>query len=228
MPGRSPVTGPVLRTRVDRLCPRPPSRKRSGAGGGGNRPHHQAVFLIVRGLAAALITVSVFSVAACGGADQPTATLYFERYGETLPSGQVRHVLAPVVRVVPENDQAPARLLAALLRGPTAAERKEGFVPTLRTSIRVQSIHVSDGVATVNFGAHAPEDFYAHASVVLSLTELPGIRAVALRSNGKPCCVYNHESKPIPAAATPSLYHGWSGEPCELRTYAGAIACEAV
>ncbi len=169
----------------------------------------------------------MFLVAACGGADQPTATLYFKRNVEALPSGQVRRVLAPIVRVVPENDQAAARILAELFRGPTAAEREEGFAPTLRSSIRVQGIHVSERVATVNFGALAPEDFYAHAAVVLSLTKLPGIRAVALRSNGKPCCVYNFESEPIAAAVAPALYHGWPGEPCELRTYAGAIACEA-
>ena len=60
----------------------------------------------------------------------------------------------------------------------------------------------------------------------LGVAVLPGIRAVALRSNGKPCCVYNFESAPLATPITRSLYHGWSGEPCALRTYAGAISCE--
>jgi hypothetical protein len=90
---------------------------------------------------------------------------------------------------------------------------------------RSTSCALSDGVATVNFGAIAPDDFFAHAAIVLSLTGLSGIRAVALRSNGKPCCVSDFESKPLAAPVTRSLYHGWSGEPCDSRKYPGAITC---
>jgi spore germination protein GerM len=173
-----------------------------------------------------LLTLAALLAGGCGDANQPTATLYLKRNIETSQPGPVFHVLAPVVRAVPENEDAPTRVLEELLRGPTAAEAEDGFVPTLGQSIEVLGVRVSNGVATVNFGDHAPEDFFAQGAVVLSLTDLPGIRAVALRSNGKPCCVYNFESEPLATPFTRSLYHGWSGEPCALRTYAGAIACE--
>lgn len=183
--------------------------------------------MIHRRVAASLLvlTLAAFLAAGCGDANQPTATLYLKRNIETSQTGRVIHVLAPVVRAVPENEDAPTRVLEKLLRGPTAAEAEDGFVPTLGHLIEVLGVHVSNGVATVNFGDDAPEDFFAQGAVVLSLTELPGIRAVALRSNGKPCCVYNFESEPLATSITRSLYHGWSGEPCALRTYAGAISC---
>ena len=173
--------------------------------------------------ASLLLTLAAVLNCACGGGEQATTTVYLKRNVET--SRHVIHVLAPVVRTVPQDEQTPQRVLAELLRGPTSAEAEEGFVPTLRSSIEVPDVHVSDGLATVNFGANAPEDFFAHAAVVLSLTELSGIRAVALRSNGKPCCVFDFKSEPLAAPVTRSLYHGWSGEPCDLRTYDGAIRC---
>jgi spore germination protein GerM len=162
-------------------------------------------------------------VTACGGGERETLTVYLKRDVET--SGHVMHVLAPVVRTVPQKEQTPGRVLTELLQGPTTAEAEEGFAPTLGSSIKVRDVYVSDGIATVNFGGAAPEDFFAHAAVVLSLTEIPGVRAVALRSNGKPCCIFDFESEPLSAPVTRSLYHGWSGEPCDLRTYDGAIAC---
>jgi spore germination protein GerM len=173
-----------------------------------------------------VLTLAALLAAGCGDANQSTATLYLKRNIETSQTGHVIHVLAPVVRAVPENKRAPTRVLEELLQGPTAAEEEDGFVPTLGRSIEVLGVHVSSGVATVNFGDYAPEDFFAQGAVVLSLTELPGIRAVALRANGKPCCVYDFESEPLATPITRSLYHGWSGEPCVLRTYAGAISCE--
>jgi spore germination protein GerM len=172
-----------------------------------------------------VLTLAAFQAAGCGDANQPTATLYLKRNIETSQTGRVIHVLAPVVRAVPESEHAPTRVLEELLRGPTAAEAEDGFVPTLGRSIEVLGVHVQNGVATVNFGDDASEDFFAQGAVVLSLTELPGIRAVALRSNGKPCCVFDFESQPLAAPVTRSLYHGWSGEPCDLRTYDGAITC---
>jgi spore germination protein GerM len=177
-----------------------------------------------RHLAASLVLTLVGVLhSACGGGEEATTTVYLKRNVET--SGRVIRVLAPVVRTFPQNEQTPRRVLAELLRGPTSAETREGFVPTLGSAIDVLDVHVSNGVATVNFGAAVPQDFFAHAAVVLSLTELSGIRAVALRSNGKPCCIFDFKSKPLAAPVTRSLYHGWSGEPCDLRTYAGAIAC---
>jgi spore germination protein GerM len=170
-----------------------------------------------------LLALAAVAVTACGGGEHPTMTIYLKR--DLVTSGRVFHVLAPVVRSVPQDEQTPGRVLAEVLRGPTSAEAKEGFVRTLARSIEVRDVQVSGGIATVNFGGNAPRDFFAHAAVVLSLTELSGVRAVALRSNGKPCCIFDFESEPLAAPVTRVNYHGWSGEPCELRTYAGAISC---
>jgi hypothetical protein len=127
-----------------------------------------------------VLTLAALLAAGCGDANQSTATLYLKRNIETSQTGHVIHVLAPVVRAVPENKRAPTRVLEELLQGPTAAEAEDGFVPTLGRSIEVLGVHVSSGVATVNFGDYAPEDFFAQGAVVLSLTELPGI------SRGRP------------------------------------------
>ena len=179
-------------------------------------PGRHLTVTLALALAAVLVT-------ACGGGERETMTVYLKRDLET--SGHVMNVLAPAVRTVPQNEQTPGRVLTELLRGPTTAEGEEGFAPTVGSSVKVRDVSVSDGVATVNFGGRAPEDFFAHAAVVLSLTEIPGVRAVALRSNGKTCCIFDFDSEPLSASVTRSLYHGWSGEPCNLRTYDGAIAC---
>jgi spore germination protein GerM len=132
-------------------------------------------------------------------------------------------VLVPVDRAAGEPT-TPDNVLRQLQTGPTDAEKQEGFAPTIPSSVRVVSVHVADGTATVNFGGVPPANFYTHAAVVFSLTALPGIDAVALRYNGRPCCIYDHDGNVI-TPATRRLYRGWPGEPCALRTYADAVTC---
>ena len=153
-------------------------------------------------------------------------TLYLKRdIGSSVPPGQIAPVLAPTVRRVDSQPPSPARVLALLQQGPTSDEADDGFLPTIPSSVHILGVRVSDGTATVNFGGSAPQAFYTHAAIVLSLTDLPGINAVALRYNGEPCCVYTLDGKVATAPVTRLLYRGWPGEPCALRTYADAVAC---
>jgi hypothetical protein len=124
--------------------PLPPLRKRCGARAGqwnGHRSELVSLRMTDRRVVASLLvlTLAAFLTGGCGDANQPTATLYLKRNIETSQTGHVIHVLAPVVRAVPENEDAPTRVLEELLRGPTAAEVEDGFVPTLGHSIEVRA-----------------------------------------------------------------------------------------
>ena len=83
-----------------------------------------------------------------------------------------------------------------------------------------------DSTQVVDVSGLGVDGFYAAAAAVYTLTELPGIDAVSLRIHGRPCCVYDQQSKPIDPLRR-DMYHGWPGEPCDLRTYHDAVSCRS-
>jgi len=100
--------------------------------------------------------------------------------------------LAPVTRSV--NAAAPARpAIEALLKGPTAAERRKGFDSLASASdFRIGSLKISGGTARINFvsprrwhgwpGDLAPVRF--KTAVELTLKQFPSIRRVIVSLNG--------------------------------------------
>ena len=100
--------------------------------------------------------------------------------------------LAPVARSV--NAIAPARpAIEALLKGPTAAERRRGFGPLVGASeFRIGSLKISGGTARINFistrrwagwaGDLAPVRF--KTAVELTLKQFPSVRRVIVSLNG--------------------------------------------
>ena len=102
--------------------------------------------------------------------------------------------LAPVTRSV--NAAAPARpAIEALLKGPTAAERRKGFDSLASASdFRIGSLKISGGTARINFistrrwhgwpGDLAPVRF--KTAVELTLKQFPSVRRVIVSLNGDP------------------------------------------
>jgi spore germination protein GerM len=100
--------------------------------------------------------------------------------------------LAPVTRSV--SAVAPARpAIEALLKGPTAAERRRGFGPLASASdFRIGSLKISGGTARVNFvstrrwhgwpGDLAPVRF--KTAVELTLKQFPTVKRVIVSLNG--------------------------------------------
>jgi len=100
--------------------------------------------------------------------------------------------LAPVTRSV--NAAAPARpAIEALLKGPTAAERRKGFDSLASASdFRIGSLKISGGTARINFistrrwhgwpGDLAPVRF--KTAVELTLKQFPSVRRVIVSLNG--------------------------------------------
>ena len=96
-----------------------------------------------------------------------------------------------MLRPVDEGSRTPAEVLALLRDGPTSGELDDGFLHTIPDSVRIESVSESNGTVTVEFVGSEPQDFYTHAAIVLSLTALSRVRAVELRYNGEPCCLYD-------------------------------------
>ena len=100
--------------------------------------------------------------------------------------------LAPVTRSV--NAVAPARpAIEAVLKGPTAAERRRGFSPLASASeFRIGSLKIISGTARINFvstrrwagwpGDLAPVRF--KTAVELTLKQFPLVRRVIVSLNG--------------------------------------------
>lgn len=100
--------------------------------------------------------------------------------------------LSPVTRSV--SAAAPARpAIEALLKGPTAAERRRGFESLASASaFRIGSLKISGGTATINFvstrrwsgwpGDLAPVRF--KTAVELTLKQFPSVQKVIVSLNG--------------------------------------------
>jgi spore germination protein GerM len=100
--------------------------------------------------------------------------------------------LAPVTRSV--SAVAPARpAIEALLKGPTAAERRRGFKPLASANdFRIGSLKIIGGTARINFvstrrwagwpGDLAPVRF--KTAVELTLKQFPTVRRVIVSLNG--------------------------------------------
>ena len=100
--------------------------------------------------------------------------------------------LAPVTRSV--NAIAPARpAIEALLKGPTATERRRGFGPLASANeFRIGSLKISGGTARINFvstrrwagwpGDLAPVRF--KTAVELTLKQFPTVQRVIVSLNG--------------------------------------------
>lgn len=100
--------------------------------------------------------------------------------------------LAPVRRSVP-NTPAPGRAaMAALLRGPTAAERLAGYMSDIPSRTPLRGVSLSNGTLTVDLGSRfqagggSQSMLLRVAQIVYTATQFPSVSHVAFRLDGKP------------------------------------------
>jgi len=170
-----------------------------------------------------VVALAAFGLGACGGAATRQASIYLERSGSAARPLQVTPVLAPVTRQFSKEAPLVPSVLGALIAGPTAAERERGFLSGSTLQWRVLSVRVSSGTARVNL-AGPPVGLAGEAALVYTLTALPGINRVTLFAAGQPCCLRDLGGRVI-EPLTRTLFRGTPFEPCETRTYSGAVAC---
>lgn len=169
---------------------------------------------------------ALVSLAGCGGADGDELTVYLpQRLGPEGPHGQIAPVLMPVERERRDGMPAAWQAVLELRVGPSPDERAHGFSVALEPGTRLREINVAGATAIVELAGREP-NYLRSAAIVLSLTELPGIDAVRLRLDGEGCCFYTHDQEPVDRTAS-RAFRGWSGEPCHLRTWPGAVRCRA-
>jgi hypothetical protein len=100
--------------------------------------------------------------------------------------------VTPVRRVVPHTVEVAQAAVAALLRGPTASERKDGYRSAIPAGTGLRRISVSCGVATVDLsrrfeaGGGSLSMQLRVAQAVYTLTQFPSIGRVAFRLDGRP------------------------------------------
>lgn len=133
----------------------------------------------------ALTTGAMRAVAQERGARREVKVYFYHDPGEYID-------LAPVTRWV--SAVAPARpAIEALLKGPTAAERRKGFQGLASgNTFRIGSLKISGGTARINFvssrrwagwaGDLAPVRF--KTAVELTLKQFPTVKTVIVSLNG--------------------------------------------
>ena len=89
---------------------------------------------------------------------EATVQIYFGNT-ESDPEALACDTAYPVARMVDDTTGAAQAALAALLAGPTVAERAEGYVTSIRSGATLESFAVENGVALVNFTLPANTSF---------------------------------------------------------------------
>lgn len=119
--------------------------------------------------------------------------------------------VSPVRRVAPDA-AAPARAaLVVLLRGPTAAERRQGYSSAIPAGTVLRAVALSGGVLTVDLsrrfesGGGSLSMLLRVAQVVHTATQFPTVDRVGFRLDGRPVATIGGEgvivSPPVGRAA---------------------------
>jgi hypothetical protein len=170
------------------------------------------------------LALVVILLSGCGGGHDESLTVYLkQRLGPEGPHSEIAPVLMPVERELRSGIPAGHQAVLELRVGPSPAERAHGFLDTVEPDTRLGSVSIQRGTATVELAGREP-DYYGAGAIVYSLTALPGVERVALRLDGKPCCVYRHDGTPIMFLSRRN-YTGWQGEPCAERDRRDAVRC---
>jgi hypothetical protein len=151
-----------------------------GGSNGGESPEPTSAATASSSAAPSLSPSAAPSPAETTTARVPT-TLYFTRDGS----------LCAVERRMPRT-VAPARTtLKALFKGPSATERAAGVTTALPPGVKLDSIAIDDGLASVAVSTSSlsddkQADLAAVAQIVYSLTRYPAVKAVSIRVDGQP------------------------------------------
>ncbi|MFA5113262.1 MAG: GerMN domain-containing protein [Candidatus Margulisiibacteriota bacterium] len=130
---------------------------------------------------ATIILAALYYCSSAPQPKQPTVTIYLTK-GDRLAAAE---------RPLAKNDDRLGRAIAALLAGPTAAEKAGGLTTLIPGGTRVLHHRVKDGVAIVDFNRQL-EDYGGGsariegiiAQIVYTATEVPGVKKVWVRIEG--------------------------------------------
>lgn len=142
----------------------------------------------------------------------PTAdiTLYLPRRFEDDSLG-----LSPARRVISASGEGGRQVLEMLIQGPSGDERADDFQYPLSIRTRIISFSVEDGTARVEFDQELdnvrgrPYSELVYWSIVYTLTEISGIRGVALTRSGRPLREFGYPPVAIPVTAARADAPAW-------------------
>ncbi|MDA3901145.1 MAG: GerMN domain-containing protein [Spirochaetes bacterium] len=110
--------------------------------------------------------------------------LYFNENTETLTYRSVKRPLRKAARY--------EDALSMLLHGPVKEEGRKGFESSLSTGMRISSVSVKNGIATVDVSKEFVKNSFGDIGVArvnqvfMTLTQFPEIKALIITVNGKP------------------------------------------
>jgi hypothetical protein len=163
------------------------------------------------------LVAAVAGLAACGGGGSESTRVYFiDGYKSEVG---MRGRLIWQERSLAEPGLG--RVVAEVLRGPTASERDErGLITAFPTNVRVSTVALVNGTAKLSLASETPprrwpDEFYATAQLVYTVTALPGVERLVVTVNGRRCCAYDMRQRPWAKPLTRQLFANWQGAPLD-------------
>lgn len=160
-----------------------------------------------------LLAVALAGGVACGGDADGEARVYLVDGGPTSAGWRGR--LSPY-----GTAGSPEQAVRATLRGPAAAPDGRRLVSAAPKGTSFEALDLAGGVATVRLAAPggAPvrwgtAGYYLTAQLVFTLSGFRSVERVAVLVEGRPCCLYRHDGRPIARPLGREAFAGWQGAP---------------
>ncbi len=133
------------------------------------------------------------------GPEYSSLNIFFSNTNQD-PNGLYCDKTYPIVRKISRPTNNPASRLGEfayvaikeLLKGPTDAEKKEGFLTSINPETKVQKISIVDGVATVDFNQGLGREVGGscrvgaiRSQITETLKQFPEIKDVVISINGE-------------------------------------------
>lgn len=98
----------------------------------------------------------------------------------------------PVDRIIPKTQSVARQALEELLKGPTAAEKTEGFFTSINSRVKIQSLVIENGIAKVDFDQQLEFQVGGScrvsaisAEITQTLKQFPTVKNVIISINGR-------------------------------------------
>lgn len=120
--------------------------------------------------------------------DTTTVKVYF---GKNEITGSTCSVVFPVDRIIPKTQAVAQAAISELLKGPTPAEKEQGYFSSIPAGSQLNSIKIENGTASVDFN-QTTESGGGSCSMVervsqinFTLKQFPTVKAVKLSIDGR-------------------------------------------
>jgi spore germination protein GerM len=124
-----------------------------------------------------------------GQIEEMTIKVYFPKTGQFETDCRI---VNPINRKIPKTTAVAKAAITELLKGPTEQEKEAGFFTSLNPGVKLNSLSIIDGVASVDFSEELDKDIGGSCRVTSissqiseTLKQFPTVQSVKISINGR-------------------------------------------